>query len=412
MQTTQSQTRRLIAGLSIASIVIYINLYIVQGMLPLVSEQFDVAPAHATLLLSVTSFSMAISLLFYALLSDKVGRRKPIIVSLYLLVMVDGLMIWLGSFEQLMLIRLLQGVLLAAVPAIAMAYFKDMLTNKQLLQAGAIYIAANSVGGIVGRLIGGMMTALFNWQQAMLLLCGLTALGVVIAVRCLPDIDAVRAQHAKVPVKFSIEDFKGFKFHLKDRKLPLIYLLGGMAFMVMVNQYSYIQLHLMQAPFEWGRFEVTLIFLCYFAGTYASSRSAKWVSLFGREPLLMIASVLMFIGTLITLFDTIAAIIAGFMVMSFGFFTLHSSANAWVAERASYHRAKATALYLCSYYLGAALGGPYLLPFWQQANWQGVVLGSVMLLIVQQILVLVLSRHKLQAFYRYQRLLRRPMLDR
>ena len=43
--------------------------------------------------------------------------------------------------------------------------------------------------------------------------------------------------------------------------------------------------------------------------------------------------------------------------------------------RASRDRAKATSLYLCCYYLGAAIGGPYLMMFWHEAQWRGVVMG-------------------------------------
>ena len=88
-----------------------------------------------------------------------------------------------------------------------------------------------------------------------------------------------------------------------------------------------------------------------------------------------------------TLFDTVATIYIGFLISSFGFFLIHSSCNAWVAFIAKQHRAKATALYLCSYYLGAAIGGPYLLPFWQQWGWQGVVLGSMLCLSILAVLV-------------------------
>ena len=393
MSEQQLQTR-LIWGLSLASIVVYINLYLVQGMLPLIASSFDVLPAHATLLLSVTSFSMAFSLLFYATLSDKIGRRKPLLWSLGFLVVVDLVLIFVNDFSALIAVRLFQGALLASVPAIAMAYFKDMLDQSVLLKAGAIYIGANSLGGIAGRLLGGLMTQYLDWQQSMLLLCCLTAILVLVAVRLLPNRDKVRAERGQITLRLERHDLKGFWLHLSDKTMIKLYLLGALAFMVMVNQFSYIQLHLMQAPFNWGRFQVTLIFLCYLSGTYASFRSAKWVNRLGRQPLFVISSLMMCIGSLITLFDTTATIIGGFLLSSFGFFTFHSVCNAWVAQRAQYHRAKATALYLCSYYLGAAVGGPYLLPFWQQWGWNGVVLGSLLALSGVVVLVALMARAK------------------
>ncbi|MCG9698319.1 MFS transporter [Shewanella sp. Isolate11] len=390
MSQQQLQTR-LIWGLSIASVIVYINLYLVQGMLPLIASSFNVSPAHATLLLSVTSFSMAFSLLFYATLSDKIGRRLPLLWSLGLLVVVDLLLIFVSDFSSLIAVRLIQGALLAAVPAIAMAYFKDMLDKSVLLKAGAIFIAANSLGGIGGRLLGGAMTQYLNWQPSMLLLTTITALGVLCVMGLLPNRDKVRSERSS-KVTFGRQDLKGFWSHLTDRTMVKLYLLGALAFMVMVNQFSYIQLHLMAAPFHWGRFEVTLIFLCYLSGTYASFRSANWVNRLGRQPLFVISSMMMCVGSMVTLLDTSVAIICGFLLSSFGFFTFHSVCNAWVAQRAQQHRAKATALYLCSYYLGAAIGGPYLLPFWNHWGWSGVVFGSIILLSGVVVLVAMMAR--------------------
>ncbi|MGS0676896.1 MFS transporter [Shewanella sp. 125m-1] len=381
---------RLIAGLSVASMVIFINLYLVQGMLPLIADSFSVSKGHATLLLSVTSFTMAFSLLLFAVLSDRIGRKKPILVSLYLLVLLDLSAYFIDSFNQLVLLRMFQGALLASVPAMAMAYFKDELGSNALLKAGAIYIAANSVGGIVGRLLGGGMAQYLDWQQAMALLTAVSLIGTLAVTYLLPGSHFVKPELelGKWPIKSS--DFKGFCHHLADRKLRLVYLIGGLAFMVMVNQFSYIQLHLMDSSFSLGRFEVTLIFLCYLSGTYASYRSANWIGQLGLKRVLIISVLALFLGTLLTLLDSLTAIYIGFLISAFGFFLIHSSCNAWVAYRAKLHRAKATALYLCCYYLGAAIGGPYLLPFWQHWGWRGVVVGSVIGLGILAIVVLKL----------------------
>lgn len=381
---------RLIWSLSIASIVVYINLYLVQGILPLIADRFDVAVSHGTLLLSVTSFSMAFSLLFYAVLSDRVGRRTPLLISLYLLLLSDLLMVFVADFSQLVTLRLLQGVLLAAVPAIAMAYFKDELSQTAMLKAGAIYIAANSLGGIAGRLIGGALSLHFHWQEVICVILLVSLIGVV-TVHCLLPAKG-KSRHlsshlfaATKPTSWYsslYRDLTGFWHHLKDSKLRSIYLVGGLAFLVMVNQFSYIQLHLMSSPFHWGRFQVTLIFLCYLSGTLASLYSSRWIGRFGRARSFNLAILAMFLGGLVTLFNTTLAICIGFLMSSFGFFLLHSGCNTWVAQRARVHRAKATALYLCCYYLGASFGGPYLLPFWQHWGWSGVVAASSIVLLV------------------------------
>ncbi|QBF83986.1 MFS transporter [Shewanella maritima] len=381
--TTPSQSinpKRLTWALCLASVVIYINLYTLQGMLPLIAEHFDVTGANATLILSVTSFSLAFSLLMYAVLSDRVGRLLPMVVSLWALVLSNLLLICANEFETLMLVRLVQGVLLAAVPAIAMAYFKEQLPAEFMLKAAAVYIMANSFGGISGRIFGGLMAQHLDWQQSMILMFTVTLIGVAVVTYLLPRCE-VKPEKQQLPIIEKMRyDLKGFVLHLSDSQMRLVYLIGGLAFMMMVNQFSFIQLHLMESPYSLSRFAATLIFLCYLSGSVSSYSSARLIMKYGTTKLFKLALALMLIGSLITLHDTLLWIVVGFLVTASGFFLAHSCCNSFVAVRATAHRAKATSLYLCSYYLGAALGGPYLMVFWQQNKWDGVVLGSMVLI--------------------------------
>lgn len=395
---------RLMWALCVASVVIYINLYLMQGMLPLIAEHFAVSTSNATLILSVTSFSLAFSLLLYAVISDRIGRHSPIVVSLWLLALSNLLLIWVGDFDSLLWVRFVQGVLLAAVPAIAMAYFKEQLSPSFILKAAGIYIMANSIGGIIGRLLGGVMSQYLSWQASMWLLSLVTFTGVALAHYLLPrgviQVNTAKAMTDKPlqrhhAVKAGLlRDIGGFAYHLTDGQMRLAYAIGGLTFMMMVNQFSFIQLHLMAAPYEWSRFEATLIFLCYSSGTVATYFTAKWLSKFGRHKLFQWSWLVMVLGSLLTLFDTPVAICVGFLMTACGFFLTHSCCNSFVAMRASKDRAKATALYLCFYYLGAAFGGPYLMLFWHQAEWQGVVLGSLTLLVV--IAIAIARLHRLQ----------------
>lgn len=384
---SKQRDTRLMWALCVASVVVYINLYLMQGMLPLIAEHFSVSGSRATLILSVTSFSLAFSLLIYALVSDRIGRHRPIVVSLWLLAISNLLLIWLQDFNGLIWVRLLQGVLLAAVPAIAMAYFKEQLSPSTMLKAAGIYIMANSIGGIVGRLLGGVMSQFFSWQESMWLLFLVTLAGVALTSYLLPsgaDANAVshlRSQAISASKRMRLmKDFHGFSHHLTDPQMRLVYAIGGLTFMMMVNQFSFIQLHLMAIPYEWSRFQATLIFLCYSSGTIASYYTAKWLARFGQHKLYQWSWCLMLSGSLLTLFDTTVTICVGFLMTAAGFFLTHSCCNSFVAMRASRDRAKATSLYLCCYYLGAAFGGPYLMLFWHEAEWRGVVIGSLTLL--------------------------------
>ncbi|WP_418856614.1 MFS transporter [Shewanella khirikhana] len=389
---------------------VYINLYLMQGMLPMLAEQFAVAGGEATLILSVTSFSLALSLLGYALLSDSIGRYQPLIFSLWLLALSNPLMLLIDSWHGILALRLVQGILLAALPAIAMAFMRESLPLSALMKAGAFYIAANSFGGIVGRILGGLMAEYLSWQGAALLLTAVTLVSVGLshyllspfgqshqgkAATSSANAEKSNATDAKNKAERSAQipassAWQGFAMHLANPHLRLFYLLGGLAFMVMVNQFSFIQLHLLEAPFHWSRFGVTLIFLCYLSGTLCAYRSGTLVARFGVASVVLVSLAMMVTGSLITLFDTTQAIVGGFLLSAAGFFLIHACCNSQVALRATGHRAKASALYLCAYYLGASLGGPFLMPFWHHGQWPAVVLGSLLLLALAGVVALKL----------------------
>lgn len=391
----------LIWALSLASILVYINLYMMQGMLPMIAQHFSVLPSVASYVLSVTTFTLAFSLLVFAIVSDKIGRRKPIVFSLVLLGISNTFLLLITNFSSLLLLRFFQGILLAAIPATAMAYFKDKLSKPLLLTAGAVYIAANSIGGIIGRLMGGLFSNYLNWTSAMALLTLVTALGVSLVIYLLPKetskYEPITVKPVTTKLRFTTinkinNTMQGFSYHLKDKQLRLIYLIGALAFMIMVNQFSFIQLHLISKPFLLDRFQATLIFLCYLSGTLLSLLSAKAIAKCGHGQLLNIGFSAMIIGSLLTLRDNILFIFLGFFITAGGFFLLHSCANSFVAQRAQQHRAKATALYLCCYYLGASLGGPFLMPFWLARGWQGVIFGSAILLFLLFIVQFIFTK--------------------
>lgn len=56
-----------------------------------------------------------------------------------------------------------------------------------------------------------------------------------------------------------------------------------------------------------------------------------------------------------TLPDNLALVLVGMLLFTGGFFAAHSVASGWVGALAVAHRAEASALYLCAYYLGSSL---------------------------------------------------------
>ncbi|WP_426416679.1 MFS transporter [Aestuariirhabdus sp. LZHN29] len=362
-------------ALSLGSFMVFANIYTTQPMLPQLSEQFAVSPLVASWSLSLTTLMLACSLLIYGPLSDAIGRRGLMLGSLAGVLLLTLGLGFVEEFQTLLWLRVAQGFLLGGLPAIAIAYMGDEYSKPALGIAVGIYISGNTLGGIGGRLIGGFMTDLAGWQSAFWVMSGISLLCLLLLIWLLPP-----SRHF-TPKPFRLGAVLGdMASHLRNPVLLLAYLIGGLNFFIFINQYSYVTFLLSADPYLLSASFLGMLFLCYLSGTFASALSGR-VAQRLAQPLCMLLGIGMFIsGTLVTLIPSLWAILAGLLINSFGFFFCHSMASSWVSHNARFARGSASSLYLVFYYVGASCGGFYLEPFWQSAGWQGVVLGSLLVL--------------------------------
>ena len=103
-----------------------------QPLLPEIAREFDVSPATSSLSQSSTTIALAISLLIAGLLSDVYGRKPVMTFSLLassILAICTG---FATGFHTLVAGRILQGITLAGLPAVAMAYLGEEIEAKSL----------------------------------------------------------------------------------------------------------------------------------------------------------------------------------------------------------------------------------------------------------------------------------------
>src|SRR5699024_6400034 len=93
-----------------------------------------------------------------------------------------------------------------------------------------------------------------------------------------------------------------------------------------------------------------------------------------------------------TLIPSFIVIIFSLLLLSFGFFFVHSSSSAWVTRHAMEAKASASGLYLTSYYIGGSIGSIYYGFLWPMYKWPGVIVGSLFILLITSIFTFLLFR--------------------
>lgn len=355
-------------ALFLAGFVTFATLYDFQPLFPNLVQAYGITPAMASLSLSVATFSLAFTLPFSGSLSDAVGRRPLIIVASILApVLAFGAAVH-HAFSGILLLRLGQGIILAGVPAVAMAYLNEETEPNALGAAMGLYIAGNGMGGMSGRILTAWFTDLTDWRWALIamaLLCFVCGLMVWV---CLP-----------VSRNFSGKPFKprallvSMTDHLKNPGLCRLYLIAFCCMGGFVILYNYVTFRLLGRDFGLSHTQVGLIFLAYAFGSVSSTVMGNLVNTYGRRRILCSALGIMAAGLVLTVGSSLWLVIVGIVLFTTGFFGAHSVASAWVGRLAAHSHAQASSLYLFFYYMGSSISGTIGGTIYHAWAWPGVV---------------------------------------
>jgi len=370
-----SDYRRANLALFIAGFVTFSTLYTFQPLFPLLVSEFAISPALASLTLSAATFALAWMLPISGSFSDVYGRKTLMGIALLMTSLLSLACFTDTTLTTLLLIRLLQGVVLAGVPAVAMAYLNDEMSPRAIGAAMGLYIAGNACGGMVGRILTSFLVDMFSWRQTVAII-GLIALLLSCLFWLLPPSKNFHRQ------SFSLKNTSNTLLsHLRE---PGLFCLFTLAFLLMgsfVTVYNYATFYLLSSPYNLSQSQVALIFIAYAFGACGSGVMGELTSRFERPRILLTALGIMATGILLTLLNSLSAIIAGIVVFTIGFFGAHAVASAWVGVRATTARAQASSLYLLAYYLGSSISGTGGGVVWSAMGWYGVV-GLVLVLLV------------------------------
>lgn len=377
--------RRVNLALFVAGLATFMSLYMTQALLPALSQVFDVSPAATSLLVSLSTGTLALAIIPVSALSERFGRTRVMLVSSAVAVPLGLLMPLAPSFPVLAVLRALQGVALAGVPAVAMAYLADEVHPEALGGAMGRYIAGNTVGGLTGRLLPGFVTDLAGWRWGLAATAAVSALLAVVFWLLLP-----RSRF------FTPGRVGGGSLlrHLADPGMRRLYLVALMLMSTFVTVYNFLGYRLVSAPFGLPEAVVALMFVMYLAGTASSPAAGSLADRAGRRPVLLGGCLVMAAGLALTLPDSLIAVAAGLFVMTTGFFAAHSVASGWVSRRAESGRAHASGLYLFAYYLGGSAGGSAGGLAYEWEHWPGTVAYGLVLLLVALVATLGVSTRR------------------
>nr|WP_278312501.1 MFS transporter [Lolliginicoccus levis] len=360
--------RAITVALFIAGVTTFGSMYSTQAVLPELSRAFGVTPATSALAMSVTTGTLALAIIPASALSSRFGRTRVMTISA-IAAAVIGLLVPLSpTLGTVLVLRALQGIALAGVPAVAMAYLAEEIEGASLGQAMGRYIAGTTVGALLGRILASGLLDVTTWRWALEATALVAAGSAIVMMRMLPPSRMFVAQ--PVSLRATASQVWG---HLRDARMLALFAVSFLLMGAFVSMYNFLGYRLLGEPFGLAPALAGLVFLFYLSGTFSSPRAGRLADRCGRRRVLLAAITLMLLGTALALPTTLPTLLAGVAVLTTGFFAAHAVASSWVGALAQRDRAEASSLYLAAYYTGSAvLGGGAGIMF-DHGGWAGLV---------------------------------------
>lgn len=369
--------RRINRAMAFGGFSIFALLYCVQPLMPLLAQDFHLTPAQSSLALSSSTATLALALLASSSVAERWGHKTVMVASMYSGALLSIACALTASYPQLVAVRALLGLMLGGLPAVAMAYLSDEIEPTSLGLAMGMYISGSAFGGMSGRVLSALLSDFVSWRIAV----GLLGVAGLVAAwefaRSLPP-----SRHANAPRRRGPGFVAGLRLHLSDPGLPWLFALPFLLMGAFVSLYNYIGYRLLAPPFDLRQAAVGALSLLYLLGMFSSMWAGRLGDRIGRRNVLWLVLLLMIGGLLLTLHDSLLAVVLGVGLATFGFFASHSVASSWVGRRAQPPQALASGIYLFFYYLGSSVVGWATGYVWEHWAWPGVVamLGGVLLL--------------------------------
>src|SRR3954468_19748083 len=389
-RTGEPGYRRISVALFAAGVATFALLYSTQALLPEFPRAFGVSAAQSTLTVSLTTIGLGVALLAAGPLSEVVGRTRLIHASLTASPGGAPACAAAPTWEVLLGLRLLAGITLAGLPAVATAYLREELHPGTHARAAGLYIGGTALGGMTGRLVTGAVAELAGWRWA-LAAAGVVGVGCTVVVRVL-----LPASRGFVPVPARPGVLAAMaRRAVSDRGLLALYAVGACSMGAFVAVYNAMGFRLTSSPFSLGLGAAGLVFLVYPVGTVRSVAAGRLADRFGRRTVVPVGCLITVAGVLLTLPPSLPVVVFGLAVMTAGFFVVHGVASGWVPTRAhagGVASGQAASLYLFAYYLGSSVFGSLSGGAWSLGGWPAVVGLAVALMAVCGLLTLWLRR--------------------
>jgi MFS transporter, YNFM family, putative membrane transport protein len=331
-----------------ATVFAYVVLYSPQPLLPFFAGTFGVTKSQAALLITVTMLPMSIAPLSYGFLLESLSATKLLRWAMFLLAITVAGFACATSFDVLLVVRFLQGLLLPAALTSIMTYLSATAPKESIQRIMSFYITATIMGGFLGRLVAGGVATYFHWR----LFFAVLALLLLVCFFFLKRLQAEEVQlHPTRPNLATVVEV--VRTGNNARILVSVICL----FFVFVALLNFLPFRLRGLRKETSELFTAFMYSGYLMGAVASLAAGRIVRRLGGETNAMVAGFIFYCVAIIATFvPNEWTLFAALFLFCGAMFFVHTVAAAVVNKNSMRNRGIVNGLYVACYYGGGVLG--------------------------------------------------------
>lgn len=193
---------------------------------PVLEADFQTTAAAIQLTLTGTMIGFAVGQLVVGPLSDKVGRRVPLIAVTALHVLASAAAAFAPDLGLLSVARVFMGIGAAAGGVVAMAIVRDLFGGRRLVIMLSRLALVSGVAPVIAPLIGSMLLTVMPWRGIFVVLAAYGAVMLVAAIILIPETLPKERRHDRG----STTVLQRYRSVFSDRVFIGVLIIGGMTF--------------------------------------------------------------------------------------------------------------------------------------------------------------------------------------
>ncbi|GAA2098438.1 multidrug effflux MFS transporter [Microlunatus panaciterrae] len=211
--TRRSRTRGIIVlGLLSTFGPISLDLYL--PALPQLADDLQASASSSQLSITACLLGLAAGQLVAGPLSDRLGRRRPLIVGLLLYLLTSAACAFAPTIGVLLVLRLLQGLSGAAGLVISRAVARDLYSGSELVVFFSRLMLVSGLAPVLAPVLGGQLTRVMDWRGIFLVLAGF---GVVLLLAGSFGLTETLPPERRTTAAGLSATLRGFRPMLRDR---------------------------------------------------------------------------------------------------------------------------------------------------------------------------------------------------